>query len=375
MLCWSRISVCPWEKEGRTKQCCQRKGCQSLKNHSPLVPLLEEIETGKRQEKQEKRSVNNYVFTTKYLLTSSRLVNEIQILRESSVAAPSPPHSQTSVELPLPCPLQNFEQDQIEQEQIEQQQMVPDQTQAVTAVNVSRTEAESSDVCTCGIVHTFQSLRDGLTQQPAPSKKDKSSPAGYHSCTKLWLETTFRISNKLFVCLACGRENDEEKGISYWCFKEKPQLYNVKRHYMRRHPEDPITKQMCPQNQRPISYSADQLNKEILTWIIKRNHAFSLVEEAEFRSILYNLNPELHLLHRTQIVAKYLPIIDTELSNKVSDHHLHACTFNLKNVIRYELKSTGIGGMPLPVIAGQPISINQFTGAVLLCIQLMIIGN
>src|SRR3990167_11144827 len=76
------------------------------KPFSPSSPP-EEIVTGKRHERQEKRSVNNYVLTTKNLLTSSRLVNEIQILRDSSNAPTSSPHSYISVELPLPCPLQD----------------------------------------------------------------------------------------------------------------------------------------------------------------------------------------------------------------------------------------------------------------------------
>ena len=164
--------------------------------------------------------------------------------------------------------------------------MIENQAQAVTAVNVSGTEADSSNICTCGIEHTFQSLREEMMQQPAPAKKDKSSPAGYHSCAKLWLETTIRICSKLFVCLPCGRENDEEKGISYWCFKEKTQLYHVKRHYMRRH-QKILLRSKCARRIN-AQYLIQQTSLTKRYWIIKRNHAFSLVEAAEFRSIVSN---------------------------------------------------------------------------------------
>src|SRR3990167_2570270 len=171
-----------------------------------------------------------------------------------------------------------------------------------------------SETCACGTLHTFQSLKNEMSVTPAPPKKDQEK--GYHTCTKLWLELTHRISNKLFVCLASGRGSNEDQAIKFWCFRGKPQLHNVKRHYRSKHKDDPVTRQLFPEK-NDISYSSDRFNKEILEWIVKRNHTFSLVEEPEFRSILANLNPNLRLLHRTQLVLKYLPILDSENTTKV----------------------------------------------------------
>ena len=78
-----------------------------------------------------------------------------------------------------------------------------------------------------------------------------------------------------------------------------------------------MTKAMFPFIELTTEYSSDSLNRDVLKWIVQRNHSFSLIDEPEFRSIIESLNPGLKLLHRTALTKKYLPILETELQEKV----------------------------------------------------------
>ena len=159
----------------------------------------------------------------------------------------------------------------------------------------------------------MEKLLNALKNPPAKSKDEKGfKHNGWHSCTKLWIETTFRVGNKLFLCLICST-TDEPK---FWCFLRKPQIGTVKRHYKNRHANDPITKQLFPEIMGG-DYSSTQFNKDILNWIVTNNHPFSMADEPNLREIFQKLNPHMKLLHRKQLVEKYLPILTQEMEAKV----------------------------------------------------------
>ena len=170
--------------------------------------------------------------------------------------------------------------------------------------------------CHCGQVHSEELMKEALSKDPAPPRDIQGfNNSGFHTCQDAWLETTHRISNKLFVCLACWRMKFEK--LKFWCFKSKPLLYSIKRHYLAKHRMDPVTHQMFPKCDRLSIMSSERLNKQVLMWIVNRNHPFSLVDEEEFRNLISSLSPELKLLHRTQLVSKYLPIVAQEMEQKV----------------------------------------------------------
>ena len=179
----------------------------------------------------------------------------------------------------------------------------------------SESDTEDEDIlCHCGVVHTSANLKEQMQGVPAPSKDEKGfKHTGWHTCQNLWLETTFRVSNKLFICLACSA-NDK---VTYWCYRGAPQIHNVKRHYTNVHKNDPIV-QTFIETTNNKEYSSGQLNKDMLEWIVNNNHPFALIDEVELRKIIIKLNPSMKLLHRQQLISKYLPIIGNETDSKVN---------------------------------------------------------
>lgn len=165
----------------------------------------------------------------------------------------------------------------------------------------------------CGLIHSQETLINAMKNSPAAAKDEAGfKHSGWHSCTNLWVETTFRVSNKTFICLACTASNK----YKLWCFKKHPQISTIKRHYRLVHPNEAVTKLIFP-DASAGGYTSNQLNKDVLLWITSHNHPFAIVEEENLRTIFHSLNPQLKLLHRKQLVDKFLPLLVEELDNKV----------------------------------------------------------
>lgn len=217
-------------------------------------------------------------------------------------------------ELPIPVNVVVARQDspdETEEEDAEDELSLSDISEQEIHLDQVNKLNHLEDKCSCGLVHIESTLQQCLQNPPALPKDPKT---GWHSCVSWWLETTHRVSNKLFICLTCFREKDK---LKTWCFKTNPMLYNVKRHYQRKHVEDPVTKLMFP-TMKIGPYSSDSLNKDILQWIIHRNRPFGLVDDPEFRLMIQKLNPELKLLHSQRLKDKFLPVLEAEMNLKVT---------------------------------------------------------
>ena len=80
-------------------------------------------------------------------------------------------------------------------------------------------------------------------------------------------------------------------------------IWNFKGHMKTNHPQ--VYAKLCPP-QRVVFTNDSELNQHLLGWLVKTCRPFSLVEDEEFRGLVYELNPKLEPLGRTQLVDRFL---------------------------------------------------------------------
>ena len=67
--------------------------------------------------------------------------------------------------------------------------------------------------CNCGEIHTYYKLKEALKLPQAESKKLGGYEKLDGTCSSIWSELTFRIANKLFVCLTAPEKTQKKKEL------------------------------------------------------------------------------------------------------------------------------------------------------------------
>ena len=72
--------------------------------------------------------------------------------------------------------------------------------------------------------------------------------------------------------------------------------------------------------------SSQRFWQRVFIWSAKQRHVgvdnnyhpFAIIDGVELRKIIIKLNPSMKLVHRQQLISKYLPIIGNETDSKVN---------------------------------------------------------
>ena len=112
----------------------------------------------------------------------------------------------------------------------------------------------------------MEKLLNALKNPPAKSKDEKGfKHNGWHSCTKLWIETTFMLDLQHY------------RWAKILVLPSKASNWNYKTALQK-------SPRQWSYHQTIVSwnygdYSSTQLTKDILDWIVTNNHLFSMADE------------------------------------------------------------------------------------------------